>query len=172
MPTESPLPPAIAAAAARCLGRAMVKITHCLAQLNDEQLWWRPANDMNSIGNLMLHLAGNLRQWVVAGIGGAADHRNRPLEFAERGPVARAELLEKLRSSYVDAKAVLARITETDLLAVRVIQGFEVTGAEILFDCLPHFQGHTQEIICLTRMQLGAAYRFEWEAKSPEELAE
>ena len=172
MPIDSPLPSAIAAAATRCLDRSMVKITHCLAQLNDEQLWWRPASDMNSIGNLMLHLAGNLRQWVVAGIGGAEDHRNRPLEFAERGPVARAELLGRLESSVADAKEVLARITEADLLEYRNIQGFEVTGAEILFDCIPHFQGHAQEIICLTRMQLGAAYRFEWEPKTPEERAE
>lgn len=172
MPTNSPLPSAIAAAATRCLDRAMMKIHHCLGQLTDEQIWWRPTPEMNSIGNLMLHLAGNLRQWVVAGIGGAEDHRNRPLEFSERGPVERAVLVEKLESSVADAKSAIAGLTEADLLEVHVIQGFEVTGAEILFDCLPHFQGHTQEIISFTRMQLGPNYRFEWTPKATTEGAE
>jgi hypothetical protein len=78
-------------------------------------------------------------------------------------------LVEKLESSVADAKSAIARLTEADLLEVHVIQGFEVTGAEILFDCLPHFQGHTQEIIFFTRMQLGDGYRFEWAPKTTEE---
>src|SRR5688572_6709918 len=87
------------------LTAALVKIKHCLGQLNEEQVWWRPSESMNSVGNLMLHLAGNLRQWIVSGIGGANDTRNRPGEFAERGPIAKAELLRRLEQAVSDAQA-------------------------------------------------------------------
>src|SRR5262249_11157097 len=68
----------------RELTDALARIQHCLGQLTDEQVWWRPAETMNSVGNLLLHLAGNVRQWIVCGVGGGADSRNRPAEFAER----------------------------------------------------------------------------------------
>ena len=69
------------------LGQALGKIEHCVNQLTEEQVWWRPDESQNSIGNLILHLRGNLRQWIVSGLGGAKDERNRPLEFSERDSV-------------------------------------------------------------------------------------
>ena len=83
--TADELAAAVGAAAAHELGSALGRIKHCLGQLNDAQVWHRPQPGLNSIGNLVLHLCGNLRQWVVAGLGGAPDVRNRPDEFAERG---------------------------------------------------------------------------------------
>ena len=80
---------AIATETDRRLEASVGKIRHCVAQLSDEQLWWRPAESMNSIGNLVLHLAGNLRQWIVSGVGGETDTRERGREFAERGLVSR-----------------------------------------------------------------------------------
>jgi len=59
-----------------CLNSCVSKIKHCLGQLTDEQVWWRPQESMNSIGNLVLHLCGNVCQWIVAGIGGAPDVRD------------------------------------------------------------------------------------------------
>jgi hypothetical protein len=73
--------------AGQVLTSALGKINHCLGQLSDEQVWWRSQPSLNSIGNLILHLSGNLRQWLVAGLGDAKDVRDRPAEFAERGPI-------------------------------------------------------------------------------------
>lgn len=153
------------------LGHALVRITHCLQQLTDQQIWWRPAPDLNSIGNLVLHLCGNVRQWLIVGLGGGADTRNRPAEFAERGPISRADLLTRLEKTVAEAQATLARQSADDLLRVRRIQGEEITGLKALFNSVPHFRGHTQEIIGLTRQQLRNAYQFFWQPTTPEQGA-
>jgi hypothetical protein len=162
MITADELAAAVGAAAADELTSALARIKHCLAQLSDEQVWWRSPPGLNSIGNLILHLCGNVRQWIVAGLGGAADVRDRPGEFAERGPIPIEELLRRLDTAISEAKRVLAGLSAGPLLEVRHIQEFDVTGLAALFDCVPHFRGHTQEIIHLTRLQLGDAYRFAW----------
>jgi hypothetical protein len=124
---------------------------------------------MNSIGNLILHLCGNVQQWLVAGLGGGADTRNRPAEFAERGPIAKGELLRRLQAVVAEAKTQMNRQSAAQLLDVRRIQGHTVTGLAAIFNSVPHFRGHTQEIIHLTRLQLGDAYRFAWQPSTPEE---
>ena len=134
-------------------------------------MWWRSRPSLNSVGNLVLHLCGNLRQWIVAGLGGAADVRDRPAEFAERGPIPRDELLRRLEAVVDESRAVLARQTARQLLEARRIQGFDVTGLKAIFDSVPHFRGHTQEIVHLTRLQLGAAYQFAWTPATPEQGA-
>ncbi len=151
---------AVTAAAAEELTKAFGRIRHCVEQLSEEQVWWRPAADVNSVANLMLHLAGNLRQYVGAGLGGAADVRQRPQEFAERGPIAKAELLRRLEAVVTEARQVLANLSADELLRVRRVQKADVNALQALFRCVPHFQGHTQEIIHLTRRQLGDAYRY------------
>jgi hypothetical protein len=153
--------------AGRLLDRCVIKIAHCLDQLSEEQVWWRPADSMNSIGNLILHLCGNMRQWMVAGIGGAADIRQRSAEFAERGPIPKAELLARLKKVVAETKEAFARTRPTDMARERVIQGTTVTGWQAIFQTIPHFNGHTQEIISFTRMQLGDAYKFHWTPATP-----
>jgi hypothetical protein len=162
MITTDELAGAVGAEAAQELTSALGRITHCLGQLSEEQVWWRSRPSLNSIGNLILHLCGNVRQWIVAGIGGAADSRNRPAEFAERGPISKAELLRRLEAVVNEAKVVLGRLTARQLLEGRRIQGFDVTGLATIFSSVPHFRGHTQEIIHLTRLQLGDTYHFAW----------
>ncbi len=93
----------------KLLGECAAKIGHCVNQLSDEQIWWRPAASLNSIGNLILHLCGNLEQWIVSGIGGAADTRRRPDEFAERGPMPKSVLVDKLTGVVAAAQQTLAR---------------------------------------------------------------
>lgn len=112
MPND--LPNLFLTAARETLAEGLHKIEHCVAQLNDEQVWWRPrsasatekneaadttATEMNSIANLILHLAGNMRQWIIAGSGGAKDIRNRPLEFADRSRRPKADVLAQLQST-------------------------------------------------------------------------
>jgi hypothetical protein len=162
---------AVGAAAAHELDSALERIRHCLAQLTDEQVWRRSRPGLNSIGNPILHLGGNLRQWVVAGVGGAPDIRNRPAEFAERGPVPKAELVRSLEAVVEEAKRVLTGVDAQQLAERRRIQGFDVTGVAAVFDSVPHFRGHTQEIVYMTRLRLGEAYKFAWMPTTPEQGA-
>lgn len=155
----------------RRLAQCHERIRHCVDQLDEAQLWWRPQSAMNSIANLLLHLAGNLRQWIVSGVGGAPDHRNRPAEFAARDMIPRDELLRTLADAVAESDATLSRLTDAQLLESRRIQGFDETVLSAILDSIPHFNGHTQEIVFLTRLQLGDAYRFAWVPQTKEEGA-
>src|SRR5947207_7628776 len=105
--------------AVHSLDAGLDRIRHCVGQLDDAQLWWRPHAAMNSIANLLLHLCGNLTQWIVAGVTEASDRRDRPQEFAERGPIPKAELLARLEAVAGAAREVLRRTSDTQLLELR-----------------------------------------------------
>lgn len=169
--TPDELANAVGIAAAQELMNALDRIKHCVGQLSDDQVWWRSHPGMNSVGNLMLHLCGNVRQWIVVGLGGGLDSRNRPAEFAERGPIPKGELLRRLEAVVREAKTVLERQSAQQLVEARRIQGSDITGLAALLNSVPHFRGHTQEIIHITRLQLGDAYRLAWEPKTKEEGA-
>jgi hypothetical protein len=169
--TADELATAVGSEAGNELASALVRIKHCLGQLTDDQVWWRSRPSLNSIGNLVLHLCGNARQWVVVGLGGAADTRDRPAEFTELGPIPREELLRRLEAVVDEAREVLARQTARQLLEARRIQGFDVTGLAAIFDSVPHFRGHAQEIVNMTRLQLGDTYKFAWAPTTPEQGA-
>ncbi len=144
------------------LAERLGRIRHCVGQLDDEQVWWRPHDAMNSVGNLLLHLGGNLRQWIVAGVGGVPDARDRPAEFAERGPIPGQELIRRLETAVAEADAALAALDGSRLLEPRRIQGFDETVLSAIWRSLEHLSGHAQEIVCITRLQLGDRYRFAW----------
>ncbi len=169
--TADELAAAVGRAAGAEMDDALKRIRHCLDQLSDAQIWSRDGPGMNSVGNLVLHLCGNVRQWIVAGMGGAADDRDRPAEFAARGPIPRAELLRRLDDVVSEARAVMARQSAADLMRIRRIQGFEVTGLAALFNTVPHFRGHTQETVHMTRQILGEAYKFAWKPQTHEQGA-
>jgi hypothetical protein len=169
--TADDLAAAVGAAAANELTSALSRIKHCLGQLNDEQVWWRSEPTLNSIGNLIPHLCGNVRQWIVAGVGGAPDIRSRPAEFTERGPILKSELLRRFETIVEEAKRALSEVTAQQLVDVRRIQGFDVRGLAAIFDSVPHFRGHTQEIVQITRVQLGNGYQFAWTPATPEQGA-
>jgi hypothetical protein len=147
----------------------MRKIEHCVGQLDDEQVWWRPRGEMNSIANLMLHLSGNLRQWIISGVGGAKDVRNRPVEFSDRSGRAKGEVLAILQKTVAEADGVLAKVTAEELVSKRRIQGFDETGMSAIVRAIPHFRGHVQEIIHMTREQVGEKYRFDFVPKGKEQ---
>ncbi len=150
------------AAARRRLAACHERLAHCLGQLDDRQVWWRPRESMNSVGNIILHLCGNLRQWLIAGVRRTPDERDRPAEFAERGSIPRDELLRRFGAVVAEGDAVLAGLDEAVLLEPRTIQGFDETVLSAVFDCLAHLSGHTQEVVYITRLQLGDGYRFAW----------
>ena len=128
------------------------KIERCLERLTDEQIWWRPNEESNSIGNLVLHLCGNARQWIVSGVGGELDKRHRDEEFAQRETIARAELLRLLRSTLADVAAVLKKLDPNTLLDRRTIQSSDVDLLEAIFHVTEHFSMHTGQIILLTKL--------------------
>src|SRR5215510_15345227 len=92
------------------------KIERCISLLTGEQIWWRANAESNSIGNLLLHLAGNVRQWIVSGIGGATDVRERDKEFSERGPLPSSELLSRLRAAVEEADRALVTVSPATLV--------------------------------------------------------
>ena len=128
------------------------KIERCLERLTDEQVWWRASERSNSVGNLLLHLEGNLRQWVVCGVGGAADARTRDREFEERRHVPGEELLRALRAAVSEADGALARLDPAALLETRRVQGLDVTLLTAVFHAVEHFSMHTGQVILLTKL--------------------
>jgi uncharacterized damage-inducible protein DinB len=133
-------------------GDYLPKVERCLERLNDQEIWWRPNAESNSIGNLVLHLCGNARQWIVCGVGSETDTRIRDAEFARRDPLPRAELVDLLRSTLNDVKTVLLDLDPSTLLEKRTIQGNDVDVLEAIFHVTEHFSMHTGQIIMLTKM--------------------
>lgn len=135
-----------------------VKISGALAELTDEQLWWRPNEASNSIGNLILHLCGNVRQWLIAGVGGATDVRNRSGEFDERNRLSKEDLLAKLQTTLEEVDVVLAQL-ERELIADEMLlqreivpQGFSQTVLDSIFHAVEHFSYHTGQIVFIAKL--------------------
>jgi len=151
--------------AAYLKGDYLPKIRRSLEGLEDEDIWWRPNQASNSIGNLILHLAGNVRQWVVSGIGRAPDVRRRDEEFSEEGGVSGQALLAHLEEALEDVDEVLSRLSPTELLETRVIQGMNVSVLDALYHVVEHFSTHTGQIIYLTKLRTGKDMGF-WEIEN------
>ena len=127
----------------------------CVGPLTPEQIWWRPNEASNSIGNLLLHLNGNVRQWLVASFNQSPDERDRPAEFAAAEGFSAPQLLEKLGVTMNEAGDVLKRLTEADLLAPYEIQGYHVTGLEAVYQVVEHFGLHYGQIAYIAKSLSG-----------------
>jgi uncharacterized damage-inducible protein DinB len=114
--------------------------------LTDEEIWSRPNAETVSVGNLVLHLCGNARQWICAGLGGEPDHRVRSEEFAEQGPLSRAALVETLDAMVRDVEAVLRRVDPASLLEKRPVQIYSESGLSILVHVVEHFSYHVGQM--------------------------
>ena len=168
-PPEPPLPAALAflrQARFRLQADYLAKITAALAGLNEEQIWWRPNAASNSIGNLLLHLAGNARQWIVAGVGGAPDVRARAAEFAAQQTLGKHALLARLSETLAEVDAVLARLateaaqSDAPLQRVCVPQGFPQSVLDAVFHVVEHFSYHTGQIVYLAKQLSGEQTQF------------
>ena len=136
------------------------KIEHCLEKLSDDQIWWRANEQSNSIGNLVLHVCGNARQWIVCGLGDGIDGRDRNAEFAQRESVPRDELLSLLRRTISDVDATLARYEPERLMETRMIQGTEGSTLDAILHVVEHFAMHTGQIIMMTKMLTASDMEF------------
>jgi len=136
------------------------RIEACLGRLTDEQVWARGQETENAIGNLVLHLCGNVRQWIISSIGGAPDHRQRDSEFAARGGTSKVQLLERLSTTVEEAVAVIRALPAERLAERRVIQGYEVSVLEAIYHVVEHFSMHAGQIIFITKMLTSADLAF------------
>src|SRR4030095_4550987 len=128
------------------------RIHQCLERLTDDQIWMREADTQNAVGNLVLHLCGNVRQWIIAGIGGSQDVRQRDEEFAARGGTAATALNEKLKATVAEACRVLAALPPSRLAETVRIQNYERTVMVSIYHVGEHFSQNTGQIIFPTKL--------------------
>ncbi len=145
---------------ARKLAELDERIGVCLEQLSEEQVWARGKDNENAIGNLMLHLCGNVRQWILSDIAGKPDHRNRPAEFAARSGVSKAELRQRLHDTVAEAVAAIRSLPEERLAERHTLQGYEVSIMEAIYHVVEHFSMHTGQIIFATKLLTSADLGF------------
>jgi uncharacterized damage-inducible protein DinB len=137
---------------AKKLGQLASRIETCLGKLTEEQIWARGSEQENAVGNLVLHLCGNVRQWIIAGVGGEPDRRKRDEEFAARGSVPSPELEERLSTVIEEATAVIRSVTNERLAKRITVQKYDVSVMEAIYHVVEHFSMHTGQIIFATKM--------------------
>lgn len=130
----------------RLLKEGVPRLKKCLAQLTEQEIWHRPNTNSNSMGNLVLHLCGNVRQWIVSGIGESIDTRQRQAEFDEKGPVALSKMLQDLDSLMTEVDTILDNLTPEDLTKAYLVQGFNESGISILVHVVEHFSYHVGQM--------------------------
>jgi uncharacterized damage-inducible protein DinB len=131
------------------------RIEICLGKLTDDQIWARGQDNENAVGNLVLHLSGNVRQWIVSGLGGQPDNRMRDREFAAQGGIGGTELAANLRGTVEEAAGVIAGLSTEQLTSTFTIQNREAKGIEAVFHVVEHFAQHTGQIIFATKNLTG-----------------
>lgn len=131
------------------------KIIKCLDQLTEEQIWQRPNKASNSIGNILLHLCGNIRQYVISALGDQPDIRERDKEFSTQDGYTKEQLLVKLTETLHQAIAVIKNTDEVKLMKIYPVQGFTYSGVAIVVHITEHYSHHTGQIIFWTKQLTG-----------------
>ena len=142
------------------LRELLSRIEACLEKLNDDQVWARGGENENAVGNLVLHLCGNVRQWIISGVGGAPDSRQRDGEFAAHGGPSAAQLRERMTATVLEATTVLDGVTAQRLSDRLTIQGYEGSVLDAIYHVVEHFAMHTGQIIFVTKMLTGTDLGF------------
>lgn len=127
-------------------------IALCLSKLSEDQIWQRSSDNENAIGNLILHLCGNMQQWIGSGVGGETDVRVREAEFAAQGEMSKAALLALLQERLADNLVVLEAVTPARLVERITPQGYDVSVLDAIYQVVGHFQQHTGQIIFATKL--------------------
>jgi len=136
----------------KLIGQYWPRLRSCVEALTDDQIWWRPNGASNSIGNLLLHLNGNITQWLIASFLHLDDRRDRPSEFSQTGSIAGAALVDLLAATMMRADEVLQRLSEAELKSRFQIQGYEVTGLEAVYQVVEHFGLHYGQVAYITKL--------------------
>ena len=122
------------------------RIERCLAELSEEEIWQRPNASSNSVGNLILHLCGNIRQYAIASLGNSKDLRQRDAEFAARDGFSKSALMEKLVNTLEEAYETIRGASDEAMLRIRMVQGFQLSGIGIAVHVCEHYSYHTGQI--------------------------
>ena len=130
----------------RLFVESIPRLKKCLAELSEVEVWQRPNAASNSTGNLILHLCGNVRQYLVSALGKQADNRERQKEFDATGGYTKSELEQALDALQKDVEAVLPNLTVADLVYEYDVQGFREQGLAIVIHVIEHFSYHTGQI--------------------------
>ena len=131
------------------------RIEVCLGKLDDEQIWARGRENENSVGNLCLHLSGNVRQWIICGVGGERDERVRDAEFAASGGESQSQLIERLRAAVEGACERIGKLTPERLQDHVTVQNYTLTVLEAVYHVVEHFSTHTGQIVFATKAMSG-----------------
>jgi len=136
---------------ARVFHESYERIYKCLSMIEEKDLWKSPNKTIPTIGNLILHLCGNARQWVLSGLGDKEDNRNRDQEFVLHPNIKKSELIFLMENLKVNLKQTLEDLNPQSIDNIYSIQGFEVTGFSALIHVIEHFSYHTGQITLLTK---------------------
>ena len=128
------------------------RIVYCLQELSEDEIWKRPNTVSNSVGNIVLHLCGNVRQYIVSSLGGAEDMRERDKEFSTMGGYSRKELSERLTSTASEAVRIIRTMDEASLSRISEVQGFRLSGTGIIVHVTEHYSYHAGQIIFWTKL--------------------
>lgn len=144
----------------RKLKQLLGRIRDCVARLEEDQIWSRDSENQNAIGNLLLHLNGNVNQWILSAVGGRPDTRRRDAEFEARGGASKTELLARLESTVNDACAIIDGLDEAGLMREVHVQKFDLPALEAVYHVVEHFALHAGQIMFATKMLTGADLEF------------
>ena len=136
------------------------RIAACIDRLNDEQIWARNSTSENAVGNLVLHLCGNVTQWIGSGVGGRPDTRQRDAEFAARGAMTGPELKLRLSAVVSDAVAMIQGLAPERLVQRTTVQKYDITVLEAIYHVVEHFSGHTGQIIFAAKFMTSSDFGF------------
>ncbi len=153
---------------ARKLNLLASRVLDCLSRLNDDQVWFRGGENQNAVGNLVLHLCGNVRQWMISRVAGADDVRKRDAEFAARGGLPVEELRLLLRRTVDEAVSIITNLPAERLTESIAVQGYEVTVLEAVYTVIEHFAQHTGQIIFATKILTGEDLGYYAHLKTPD----
>ena len=131
------------------------RIGDCLDRLNQDQIWARGCDNENAVGNLVLHLCGNVRQWIGTGVAGKPDVRVRDREFSARGDIQAEELKQRLETSVAEAAEVIRHLAPEKLAGRTRVQKYDLTVLEAIYHVVEHFAQHTGQIIFATKALTG-----------------
>ena len=161
-PGAAPAPELAAALGRQCCALLretyLPRLEKALAGMKAADVWWRPHPDTTSIGNLLLHLEGNVRQWIVSGLGGAPDHRDRESEFAAQQGADAGALLAALSATVGRACGIIERLPPSRWTQRVTIQDMDVTVLAAVLHIVEHFSWHTGQITWIAKLRQGAGH--------------
>ena len=135
----------------RMIEEGLARIIKCIGELSDEQLWYKHNANTNSIGNIVLHLCGNVKQYIIAGLGETEDDRQRSLEFLLSSKIDRQSLIQKIEQVVTDANSVVQNLNTDVLSKPRRVQGFDESVLSIIIHVIEHFSYHVGQITFFTK---------------------